>query len=810
MPIFKSNKNGSDIRLDYTVNVDSSLDPTSKNPIQNKVVAEEINTANENISSNSQKIEANKTAIEELTNTVNNIPSTGNVDIASTDNAGIVKPDGETITIDEDGTIHSNGTGNINVDDCMSETSENPVQNKVVTAEINFNKIKYFETQKELDDAIKAGEITDGEYFALKEDSASSIPSSPTLSSLYADSLGRETIDDCDNGRIKNMIIYGKSEQGENPSPSYPQEIKSVVNPTIAIKYGKYVDLLSDRQWNWLRNNIENFKENSVIAIRTSEEENIDNAGTYKNVLHIVNETNGHRIRLTEDAVEYDNYVDLNDGEWGGMFISCNNETFTFLNANLKKKINCVETIGLPDKGITSTLPYTLNAIPVETGGNVIIKNQQYIADYVNIDERQLVKKCLVVNMGEIDYEYSNSDGKNRFLTTIDGVKIPASNKIGNAICSSFRITDKDSGWNNYANNKDCFYIDNENGSLVFLTEEYTSVDSFKNAMTDQKIVLELETSEIIELDKYDIQKFRTLETYYPSTKVSVLSDELDGYVTFKYITDSTDVVLPPQNNTVNALPIVNSAAAHNAIFRGKDLTEVYTKDQIYERINNGTFEDLYIGDYFDIDINGECEEKVRCIFAGFDTYLHNGDISFEKHHAVIVTKNCLSTSHQMNATDTTTGGFQGSDMWNTVIPIYNTAFENVFGEHLLSHRTMLTNSIYNGGYSNAGGGLVGYTNDRSWADTKLSLLSEIQIYGCNVLSSSFHDTGCDNLQLPLFAFDPTAKVCGKGADDDDRQWYWLRNVASNEQFARVSGDGLSNLRIASDFLGVRPIFCIG
>ena len=79
MPIFKSNKNGSDIRLDYTVNVDSSLDPTSKNPIQNKVVAEEINTANENISSNSQKIEANKTAIEELTNTVSDVID--NVDV---------------------------------------------------------------------------------------------------------------------------------------------------------------------------------------------------------------------------------------------------------------------------------------------------------------------------------------------------------------------------------------------------------------------------------------------------------------------------------------------------------------------------------------------------------------------------------------------------------------------------------------------------------------------------------------------------------------------------------------------------------
>lgn len=439
MPIFKSNKNGSDVRLDYIVNVDSSLDPTSKNPIQNKVVAEEINTANENISSNSQKIEENKNAIVELTNTVNNIPSTGNVDIASTDNAGIVKPDGETITIDEDGTIHSNGTGNINVDDCMSETSENPVQNKVVTAEINFNKIKYFETQKELDDAIKAGEITDGEYFALKEDSASSIPSSPT----------------------------------------------------------------------------------------------------------------------------------------------------------------------------------------------------------------------------------------------------------------------------------------------------------------------------------------------------------------------------------------VNSAAAHNAIFRGKDLTEVYTKDQIYERINNGTFEDLYIGDYFDIDINGECEEKVRCIFAGFDTYLHNGkDNPLEVHHAVIVTKNCLSTLHQMNTTDTAAGGFLGSDIWNTVIPIYNTAFENVFGEHLLSHEEPLTNSVYNGGNSNACYGFTGYANDWSWVNVKLNLLSEINVYGCNLASSSFYDVGINNLQLPLFAFDPTAKVCCKGGvadvDVSNRQWYWLRNVASYNSFAQVSRYGSCGFYDASDFLGVRPIFCIG
>lgn len=262
------------------------------------------------------------------------------------------------------------------------------------------------------------------------------------------------------------------------------------------------------------------------------------------------------------------------------------------------------------------------------------------------------------------------------------------------------------------------------------------------------------------------------------------------------------------------AVAFGNSAAAHNAIFRGKDLTSVYTVEQICQKISAGTFEDLYIGDYFDVTINGEGSEVVRCILAGFDTYLHNGGTSFEDHHAVIVTKNCLNTLHQMNPTNTTEGGFQGSDMWNTVLPIYNTAFGNVFGSHLLSHKTLLTNSISASGASMAGAGYTGYSNNWSWVDTKLSLLSEIQVYGANVFSSSFYDTGCDNLQLPLFALDPTAKVCRKGgtanADASNRQWYWLRNVASATYFADVGDSGSAGSGDASGSGGVRPLFCIG
>lgn len=54
--------------------------------------------------------------------------------IATTEDAGIVKPDGSTITVDEDGTIH--GVAKVTVDTALSSTSTNPVQNKVVNAAI--------------------------------------------------------------------------------------------------------------------------------------------------------------------------------------------------------------------------------------------------------------------------------------------------------------------------------------------------------------------------------------------------------------------------------------------------------------------------------------------------------------------------------------------------------------------------------------------------------------------------------------------------------------------------------------------------
>lgn len=55
------------------------------------------------------------------------------------------------------------------------------------------------------------------------------------ITKFYASNQGEVHLADSDNGKIQDMMIYGKSSQDGTPTPENPVEIKSVVNPTIKI-----------------------------------------------------------------------------------------------------------------------------------------------------------------------------------------------------------------------------------------------------------------------------------------------------------------------------------------------------------------------------------------------------------------------------------------------------------------------------------------------------------------------------------------------------------------------------------------------
>ena len=51
------------------------------------------------------------------------------------------------------------------------------------------------------------------------------------ITKFYANNLGETTLNDSDNGKIQDMLIFGKSLQDGTPTPDAPVEIQSVVNP---------------------------------------------------------------------------------------------------------------------------------------------------------------------------------------------------------------------------------------------------------------------------------------------------------------------------------------------------------------------------------------------------------------------------------------------------------------------------------------------------------------------------------------------------------------------------------------------------
>lgn len=231
-----------------------------------------------------------------------------------------------------------------------------------------------------------------------------------------------------------------------------------------------------------------------------------------------------------------------------------------------------------------------------------------------------------------------------------------------------------------------------------------------------------------------------------------------------------------------------SNAAAHNAIFRGKYLGNHVTDEQ-WAAIKAGTFDDLYIGDYWTIG-------GVDYVIAAFNYYLNCGDTACTANHVTIVPRKNLY-NHVMNDTNVVTGAYVGSKMYASGLNSAKTTIASAFGSaHILSIRQHFQNSV-TGNYENGG----------TWYDASVFLMSEINVYGGNVWKNIVAGTNwpnnyqIDNSQYPVFVFDKTMI--------HTRQDYWLRDVANSSGFCFVNSRGNCTTYGASNSFGVRPAFNI-
>lgn len=232
---------------------------------------------------------------------------------------------------------------------------------------------------------------------------------------------------------------------------------------------------------------------------------------------------------------------------------------------------------------------------------------------------------------------------------------------------------------------------------------------------------------------------------------------------------------------------IYNGAAAHNAIYRGKNLGTTVTAEQ-YAAISAGTFEDLYIGDYWTI---GGKNYRI----AAFDYYWNCGTTPLNSHHAVIVPEKNLYDA-KMNTSDTTAGGYAGSQMRTTNLAQAKATIKAAFSGHVVSHQIFFVNAVANG-IPSAG----------AWFDSEVDLMTEQMVYGSCIFSPVSTGSAVpasyrvEKTQLPLFAMDPVML--------NTLENYWLRDVITGSCFSLVGADGNAIYPGASSSYGVRPAFCI-
>lgn len=379
---------------------------------------------------------------------------------------------------------------------------------------------------------------TKSEWFGLDKDTTISTRTL-TIDAKYVQNLlepGLDVSKICLG--IGNEPIYEPYVGGQqSPSPDYPQEIKRVVNPTMKV-CGKNL-------WdNFKTLSLGNVEQKNGTYIATADTMQVDitsssigarplllkanNAYTFslKTTVSIsspkfvcLRYTNGESNNIIFTNKNFVNFVPERDVEKIGFILY---ESVAGDKAyDVQLEMGSEATAYEPYTEQSVQLPYTLNAIPVASGGNVTIDGQQYIADYVDVERGKVVRMCgreaLNTKNGEINEEY-------RLAIRLDAPVCKDGSK--ECIFSTFKW----SSWTTCVSGTS-LYIKN----IKKPNNELYTAQELKELSIDFDVIYQLLEQQETDLTPEQTQALKELVTYYPVTNISVNSEQLDGYTVFNY-----------------------------------------------------------------------------------------------------------------------------------------------------------------------------------------------------------------------------------------------------------------------------------
>lgn len=380
---------------------------------------------------------------------------------------------------------------------------------------------------------------------------------------------------------FKNIMFEEGSERTDyepytggkpSPSPEYPQEIKAVVNPVIKTHGTNLLDIKDVAETVDKNNGLTYSVQKGIIKVKGTATSSVSTrinfmSGVNKKITanntYIFNPNPTKKEETSVCYLDFSNNVNL------GMSISGNSVNkpiniqeiqasymFTLvvkvqkgaqIDMEWKPQLIISNTLlpYQPYQSSQATLPYELYAIPVDSGGNVTIDGQQYIADYVDIERGKLVRMVEKKKVSEFEWRKSSDNiapNVTTIVTHIDNKKYLMSNNNikGRLMCSFLQVLPL------YINISYGIDVAGTNKSIGFRSvlekrieiryDEYTNtVDDFKEKFKNENIFLALLLPEEIDLTQEEIIAFKALSTYYPKTYINAESEQLNAYTMFNY-----------------------------------------------------------------------------------------------------------------------------------------------------------------------------------------------------------------------------------------------------------------------------------
>jgi len=305
---------------------------------------------------------------------------------------------------------------------------------------------------------------------SLKEDLSTKI------TKFYASNQGETHITDSDNGKIQDMMIYGRSSQFTTTGKNLlkiKDGTQTTRGVTITAKDGVVALKGTAKEAGWTTLDVDSFALDGTyilssniteMQVRVANKSNkevlkqgksatLENEEVSKVVFPV---TGGKTYDVSNILVQIEKGSEATSYEpYTGGKPSPSPDYPQEIKSVVNPTVKVTNEDGLKVQSVTLN-NITLNAIPVSSGGNVTINGQQYIADYVDVEREKLVK---MVDSSKLDNTQS---------------------------------------------------IINKTEWLLAEPQE-------------------------IDLTQKEVQTLKALATYYPTTNISVNSEQLDGYTVFNY-----------------------------------------------------------------------------------------------------------------------------------------------------------------------------------------------------------------------------------------------------------------------------------